>query len=291
MKQLLATLLLAFMAGAASAEVLTVCDDPNNMPFSNREQQGLENKLVALLARDLHLQVRYVWWAQRRGFARNTLAQARCDLWPGVAQGVSNMQTSQPYYRSTYVFVTRAADNLRALSLDDARLRKLRIGVEMVGYNGANTPPALALAARGLTHNVRGFMLFGDYAQPNPTATIIDAVAHGTVDVALVWGPLAGYFAPRAATTLSLEPVADEPRLPMSYNISVGLRRGETALAGKVDAALRSERGRVDALLRDYHFPRPDVARGSFAGSLARRVETSFAEASVPAAASHVQNR
>ncbi len=110
---------------AARAEVLTVCADPNNLPFSNQAQQGFENKLVNLIAADLHLEVRYEWWAQRRGFARNTLASARCDLWPGVAAGIGSMATSTPYYRSTYVFVTRRSRALSGLSLDDPRLRTL----------------------------------------------------------------------------------------------------------------------------------------------------------------------
>jgi mxaJ protein len=248
---------------AAPAHALVVCADPNNLPFSNRAGQGFENKLIELLARDLHTRVQYVWWAQRRGFARHTLTPAGCDLWPGVASGVKGLKTSHPYYRSTYVFVTRRSSHLQHLSLDDPRLKKLTIGVQLVGYDGMNTPPAQALADRGLTQNVRGFMLFGDYAQPNPPAAIIDAVGDGSIDVALVWGPFAGYFAQRAAVPLRLEPVGATGEWPMAYDIGVGVRKDEDQLRERVDTALRVERSSIGRLLRAYHVPRLPPGPGS----------------------------
>lgn len=244
---------------SARAEVLTVCADPNNLPFSNQAQQGLENKLVKLIAADLHLQVRYEWWAQRRGFARNTVASARCDLWPGVAAGIGSMATSIPYYRSTYVFVTRRSSSLAQLSLDDARLRELTIGVQMVGDDSTNTPPAHALSARGITQNVRAYMLYGDYHRPNPPAAIVRAVWQHDVEVAIVWGPLAGYFAARSPVPLRLQPV--EPQTdrgwPMSYDIAIGVRRGEADLLARVNAVLAVEHVTIARLLEQYHVPAP----------------------------------
>ncbi len=253
MRQVLRILLA--LALAAPAHGLVVCADPNNLPFSNRAGQGFENKLVTMLARDLHTDVQYVWWAQRRGFARHTLTPQGCDLWPGVARGTHGLTTSRPYYRSSYVFVTRQARDLEDLSLDDPRLRTVTIGVQLVGYEAMNTPPALALAARGITQNVRGFSLFGDYTRPNPPARIIDAVARGEVDVALVWGPLAGYFAQRSPTPLRLEPVADLADWPMSYDIALGVRTEEEDLRHRLDAALTTEEANIEALLRSYHIP------------------------------------
>ncbi len=240
---------------AAPAHSLVVCADPNNLPFSNRAGEGFENKLVDVLAHDLHTDVQYVWWAQRRGFARHTLTPEGCDLWPGVAAGAEDLKTSHPYYRSSYVFVTRRDAPLEHLTLDDPRLRTLTIGVQLVGYEATNTPPAQALAARGITRNVRGFSLFGDYTRPNPPARIIDAVARGEVDVALAWGPLAGYFAERSPTPLRLEPVEEVPDWPMSYAIAVGVRKDENELRDRLDAALTAERPRIEALLRSYHIP------------------------------------
>jgi mxaJ protein len=253
---------------AQSTHALTVCADPNNLPFSNRQEQGFENKLVAILARDLHERVEYVWWAQRRGFARHTVAQLKCDLWPGVASGIETMSTSRPYYRSTYVFATRASRSLAGLTLDDPRLRKLTVGVQLIGYDGINTPPAQALADRGLTQNVRGFMLYGDYRQPNPQAAIVQAVADGSIDVALVWGPVAGYFGRRAAVPLRLEPVRDDVTWKMSYEVSVGVSRSAPGLQQQVNAALAAEESAIAKLLASYHVP---LLASSSAVSLAAR--------------------
>ena len=187
------------LAGPAAAKDLRVCADPNNLPFSNRAGQGFENKIAEVIAQHLGETVSYTWWAQRRGFARNTLKSDLCDLWLGVASGVETLATTRPYYRSTYVFVTRADRHLNIASFDDPRLRQLRIGVQMIGNDAQNTPPTHALARRGIVDNVRGYLIYGDYRTANPPAAIIDAVAKGDVDVAVVWGPLAGYFAQRYA--------------------------------------------------------------------------------------------
>jgi len=253
-------LLLALLLGSCSRErVLKVCADPNNLPFSNRAGQGFENHLAALIARALHARLDYVWWAQRRGYVRNTLNAHECDLWPGVASSLDMLATSRPYYRSTYVFVTRAADRLEGLNLDDPRLRRLRLGVQMIGDDGANTPPAHALARRSIVTNVRGYMLYGDYRQPNPPVAIVRAVAAGEVDAGLVWGPLAGYFAARSPVGLRLEPVTpwlDDTSWPMIYDISVGVRRSDPELLNEIDRVLTSRAREIDDLLDRYHVPR-----------------------------------
>jgi mxaJ protein len=254
-------LFLALCAGTARAADLRVCADPNNLPFSNDKGQGFENKIVDLIAKDMGEEVVYTWWAQRRGYVRNTLKSGMCDLWPGVATAVDMLATSRPYYRSSYVFVTRADRHLKITSFDDLQLRKLRIGVQMVGNDAMNTPPAHALARRGIVDNVRGYMLYGDYAKPNPPAAIIDAVENGEVDVAVVWGPLAGYFAAKEPNPLTLTPVAplaDGPQWPMFFDISMGMRRGEPDFAAKIDELLVRERPAIDAILAQYHVPRLD---------------------------------
>jgi mxaJ protein len=171
---------------------------------------------------------------------------------------VDLLATSRPYYRSSYVFVTRAADPLGGLTLDDARLRHLKVGVQMIGDDGSNTPPAEALARRGAIANVRGYMVYGDYRQPNPSSRIVAAVGEGEVDVGLVWGPLAAYFAARSTVPLRLEPVTpwlDDARLPMVYDISVGVRRGDLSLLREVDTILSNRRTEIQALLRSYRVP------------------------------------
>jgi len=258
---LLATLALAGCMAKATPDVLTVCADPNNLPFSNRAGQGFENRIADIIARDMHRPVRYVWWAQRRGYVRNTLGEQKCDIWPGVASGVEMVATTRPYYRSTYVFVTRADRNLKGLTLDDPRLKKLTIGVQMVGDDAMNTPPAHALAARGMTKNVRGFMLYGDYAKPNPPADIVRAVADGKVDVSLVWGPLAGYFAKSSPVPLRIErvtPWLDNAQWPMVYDISMGVRKYDPAFQQQVETILARRKKEIAAILDRYGVPRVD---------------------------------
>jgi mxaJ protein len=169
------------------------------------------------------------------------------------------LATTQPYYRSTYVFVTRADRKLEIASFDDPQLRRLRIGVQMIGNDAQNTPPAHALARRGVFGNVRGYMIYGDYARPNPAAEILQAVDRGDIDVAIVWGPLAGYFAPRAAHPLKLAPVKpwlDGPQWPMVFDISMGVRRDDAKLKAKLDRFLDRRAPEIARLLDAYHVPR-----------------------------------
>ena len=248
----------ALLLAGCGPRPLTVCLDPNNLPFSNRAGQGFENRLAAILADELGRPLRTVWWAQRRGFVRNTVGADKCEVWPGVAAGVETLATTRPYYRSSYVFVSRAKDPLTGLSLDDPRLRGLRVGVQLVGDDGSNTPPAQALARRGLIDNVRGFMVYGDYRRPSPPAAIVRAVATGEIDVGLVWGPLAGYFARRSSVPLRLEPVTpwlDDNRWPMAFDISVGVDKDDPELREAIDAALARRRRDIDKLLADYGVP------------------------------------
>jgi mxaJ protein len=262
--------IVAAATGAAAAgprQELVVCADPNNLPFSSRAQPGFENRVSQLVAKDLGVQLRYVWWAQRRGYVRNTLTESKCDLWPGIATGVERVLPTQPYYRSTYVFVSRQSSKMDGLTLDDPRLRTALIGVQMIGNDAMNTPPAHALARRGVVQNIRGFTVYGNYERPNPPARIVEAVAKGDIDVGLVWGPLAGYFASRSNIRLQLQPVTptlDAGVWPMTYDISMGVSRAEPQLREQIDVILRKERGAIEKILDDYHVPRlPAAATGT----------------------------
>ena len=258
----LSAILVGFLicAGSAEARELRVCADPNNLPFSNAQGEGFENKIIDIIARELDATVAYTWWAQRRGFIRNTLKAGLCDVVPGTVAGMEMLRTTRPYYRSTYVFVTRA-DAPAITSFDDPALQALKIGVQLVGADGWNTPPAHALSRRGIVDNVRGYTLYGDYREPSPSSRIVNAVADGDIDVAVVWGPLGGYFARRQPVALHVEPVwpqVDGPRLPMVFDISMGVRREDTALRQEIEAAIARRRADIDAVLAAYGVPRLD---------------------------------
>jgi len=246
-------------AAASHRDHLRVCADPNNLPFSNSAEEGFENRIAHVIAADLGADVEYTWWAQRRGFIRNTLKAGLCDIVIGVPSALDMVLTTAPYYRSIYVFVSRADRALDLRSFDDPRLHDLRIGVQMIGDDGNNTPPAHALSNRHVIANVVGYTVYGNYAEPNPAARIVDAVSAGDVDVAVVWGPLAGYFAKKAAQPLALSPVTpeiDRPFLPFAYDISVGVRRGEQPFKEQIDGILTRERTTIEAILDEYGVPR-----------------------------------
>ncbi len=257
---------------AQEARSLVACEDPNNLPFSDQARDGFENKIAALLAKNLGTPLRDVWWAQRRGYVRNTLGAARCDIWLGVAGTPEGMIVTRPYYRSTYEFVTRRDRALEGLTLDDPRLKTLLVGVQMVGNDATNTPPAHALSQRGITQNVRGFMLYGDSRRPHPLGDIVDAVANGSIDVGIVWGPAAGYFASQSRVPLRLErvtPQLDGRVWPMTFDIAIGVRGGEPELRDEIDTILRQHRAAVARILDDYHVPRVDSASERNRGSSA----------------------
>jgi mxaJ protein len=254
-------LLSLLLPAAAEARELRVCADPNNLPYSNEAGEGFENKIVAILAEELDAEVTYTWWAQRRGFFRNTVQAGLCDLVPGVVFGMDGLRTSRPYYRSGYVFVTRDEGGLHVSSLDDPALRTARVGVQLVGDDGSNTPPAHALARRGIIDNVRGYMVQGDYSQASPGGAIIRAVAESDIDVAIVWGPLAAYLAAQSTVPLEIalvRPEADGPLLPMAFDISMGVRWQDQAFRDEIDTALVDRRADIDRILEDYAVPRLD---------------------------------
>jgi quinoprotein dehydrogenase-associated probable ABC transporter substrate-binding protein len=251
-------------ARAYAVTPLRVCADPNNLPFSNEAREGFENKIATLVGDQLHRPVEYTWWAQRRGFVRNTLNAGDCDLVIGTTAGMEMLSTTRPYYKSTYVFLTRHDRGLSIRSFDDSVLHHLKIGVQLIGDDFANTPPVHALANRGIITNVVGFPVYGDYAEANPTARIVDAVESGAVDVAVVWGPLAGYFAKRSPTPLDVVPVSprlDLPYLPFVFDIAMGVRRGDSTFRKQLDEIIAERQSTIDSILVSYGVPLVDVHR------------------------------
>ena len=260
----------AFLLNACASDVpsapertLRVCADPNNLPFSNEAREGFENRIAELVARSLGARLEYVWWPQRRGFVRNTLRAGTCDVVIGVPTSFELAATTRPYYRSTYVFVTRAGDPIPT-SFDDPLLKRVTVGAHLIGDDGANTPPVHALSSRGIVSNVRGYSIYGDYRSPNPPAALIAAVARGELDLAVAWGPLAGYFTQREALALVLTPVSPEidvPFLPFVFDIGMGVERENVTLLEELNTFIADHRDQIDAILADYNVPRADRRR------------------------------
>jgi quinoprotein dehydrogenase-associated probable ABC transporter substrate-binding protein len=237
-------------------KMLRVCGDPDNMPFSNRQQEGMENKIAQLLGSALGDSVVYTWWPHRRGFLRNTLSASECDVVMGVPTGYDPVLTTKPYYRSTYYIVTRADRHLDITSLDDPRLKDLRVGVGLIGEDYTNTPPAEALGKHGVTKHVIGFSMF--YDTENHPQDIVNAVAKGDIDVALVWGPVAGYFAKQSPVPLTLTPLPDTDvtaDVPFAYDVAIGVRHSDQELKTVLDSLLVEKRGAIEQILRDYGVP------------------------------------
>jgi quinoprotein dehydrogenase-associated probable ABC transporter substrate-binding protein len=263
MLRLALALVVVLSAGEAVAQEreLRVCADPDNLPFSNERLEGFENKIAELIAKELDAAVRYTWASQRRGFIRQTLKAGKCDLVMGVPSGYELVLSTKPYYRSTYVFVYAKSRNLELRSFDDPVLRQLKVGLHAFGEDGANSPPAHALARRGIARNVVGFTILN--TEENPPGKIVDAVAAGEIDVAIVWGPFAGYFTRRERVELEVVPVSsstDLPSLPFVYDMSMGVRRGEDALKERLEGILDRRRGDIQRILEAYGIPLVGVA-------------------------------
>jgi len=241
-----------------STRELRVCADPNNLPFSNERREGFENKIAELIARELNATVRYTWWAQRRGFIRNTLRAKECDVVMGVPSDFELVLPTKPYYRSTYVFLYRKDRGFDFRTLDDPILRQIKIGVHLIGDDYTNPPPAHALAGRQIISNVVGYTIYGDYRQENPPARIIEAVAAGDLDVAIIWGPLAGYFAKQQSVAMQIVAVPPDPalpRLPFVFDIALGVRKGEAAFKGELEEILHRKQAEIQTILQEYGVP------------------------------------
>jgi quinoprotein dehydrogenase-associated probable ABC transporter substrate-binding protein len=265
--QILITIFLLIFCASVVAEtppkiekpkrILHIAADPNNLPFTNDRLEGFEDKIAEIIARELDAKIEYTWHAQRRGFFRQTMKEGDADIVLGVPSHFERTLTTKSYYRSSYVFVSRKDKNLNITSLDDPRLRDLKIGVLLIGDDGVNTPPAHALASRNIITNVVGFSIYGDYAQQNPPARIIDAVAKNEIDLAIVWGPLAGYFATKESVPLALHPVTPEREGPFvfAFDISIGVKRKDKQLRDDINRVLAEKHSEIQKILNDFGVP------------------------------------
>lgn len=255
----LLALSLLMAAPALTAGTLKVCADPQQLPFSNQRQQGFENKIADLLGEELEEHVAFEWTRPSRGFVREVVNTGTCDVLIEVPVGMRGLLVTKPYYRSTYVFVTRA-DRKPLDSFDDPALRHMKIGVHALDEDF--TPPATALARRNLSSNIVAFRM-------EKPGDIIAAVADRKIDAAIVWGPVAGYYVAPYGSQLRLAPVEpelDPPMLPFTYQIAAGVRKNEPELYERVNAALIRRSRDVQKILEAYHVPLLPMPPGGKAG-------------------------
>jgi len=243
--------LLASAAGAAARE-LVVCADPDDLPYSRQDGSGFENRIAAIIAQDLRARVVYRWMPLRRGIVRKTLGAGLCDVLMGVPADPAGLATTTPYYRSSYGLVTRTAWGAPVTSFDDLRLRTSRIGVPLIGVDGAAAPPAAALARRGIVDNVAGFPVYGAVSAAQ---RVVEALAAGELEIAVGWGPAVGYYARRSTVRLDVALAPDERAASESFPIAIAVRDDAPALRDDLNAALARDRGRIDAVLAEYGVP------------------------------------
>ncbi len=237
----LALLALSAMPPIVAAGTLRVCSDPNNLPYSNQEQQGFENRIASLIASDLGETLEYFWFPQRSKFFSQTLNRGVCDVVMGVPTGMDDAAATRPYYRSTYVFVTRRASALHIDSFDDPRLRSLKIGVHILGDQDDNLPPVNALIHRGIVKNLAGYSIFGNLNEKDPPADVLRALQDGSVDV-----------------PLDVVPVAQDPKfpeIPLQFDIAIGVRGQDISLKQELDHELERRRSEIAAILQEYGIP------------------------------------
>jgi mxaJ protein len=238
--------------------LLRVCADADNLPFSNQKGEGYENKIAELIAKSWDSKLEYLWWPIRRGYFR-MLNGTYCDVIIEAPAGLDIAGSTKPYYRSGYVFVSRKGSGLEDInSLADPRLKKLRIGVNLfVSSDGEHSPPEMALSRYGVVGNLRGYNT--SYDENIRPEDIINGVAKKDVDLAIVWGPMAGYFVKKLPEPLVLTPIAAEvdsaTGYPMRYNIGMAVRRKDRALRDSLQKVLDRKGPEIQAILKEYGVP------------------------------------
>jgi quinoprotein dehydrogenase-associated probable ABC transporter substrate-binding protein len=229
---------------------LKVCADPNNLPFSDEKKEGFENKIAELMGTELGLKVDYTWFPQVIGFVRNTLRAHLCDLVMGTVAGDEIMQTTNPYYFTTYVMFYRSDKGHTLAGAEDPHLASLRLGVV------AGTPPSDLLVRHELMSHTRPYALTVDTRSESPTHEMVQDVVDGTIDVGFLWGPIAGYYRKLNDLPLTLVPLKDEPGAArMEYHIAMGVRANEAEWRRRINAAILKRQPEITTTLRQFGVP------------------------------------
>jgi quinoprotein dehydrogenase-associated probable ABC transporter substrate-binding protein len=232
-------------------KVLRVCADPRNLPFSNEAGEGFENKLAEMLAQKLGKSLAYTYYPGATGFVRNTLNAHKCDVIMGYPQGDDFVQPTNPYYRTTYVLIARKDAGLDGIdSLEDQRLRGKKIGII------AGTPPATNLAVNGLLPSIHSYPLVIDTRFDSSTDKMFRDLEAGNIDVAILWGPIGGYFAKKSQLNLNIVPLVHEKSGPrMAYRIALGVRHSDQNWKRELNRFVAENQGAINRLLSDYGVP------------------------------------
>ena len=259
---------------AAPRKAFRVCQDPNNLPFSNLKGEGIENKIAELFAKDLSLPVEYFSFPQRLAFIRNTLRfklpgeDYRCDIVMGVPQGFDQVSVTKPYYRSTYALVYakgKALDGVASgeefLKLDPAKLQSLKIGI----YD--KSPASAWLDKHKLIDQGVPYQILNADPQQYPGEIVERDLAAGKLDAAIVWGPIAGYFAKQVKTPeLVVVPLRSEPGVKFDFQMAMGVRYGEREWKQQIESLIDKRRPEITAILRDFNVPLLDLEPQAPAG-------------------------
>jgi mxaJ protein len=236
--------------GSSQAPELRICGDPDNLPFSNQKLEGFENRIAAVVAEELGAKPAYTWWPHQRGLVKNTLDTGACDVLFGVPQGLDTVLWTKPYYRTSYVLAYRRDRGYRIRSLDAPELKELRIGAYL------NTPPEESLARRGLLAKTSAYSLYFDPAgDRDRPVKLLEDLAAGTIDVAIPWGPLAGYYAKKMNVNLDIVPLQDEAGVPLGFDIAMGVKKGNREFKERLEAAIDRRAPQIRAILEDFGVP------------------------------------
>lgn len=232
-------------------KVLRVCVDPRDLPFSNEAGQGFENKLAELFAQKLGKALAYTYYPSATGFMRNTLNAHRCDVVMGMPQGDDVAQGTNPYYRTAYALVAKQGSGLETVeTLEDPRLKDKRIGIV------AGTPPATNLAINALLPNIKSYPLVVDTRYDAPAAAMMGDLEQDRIDVAVLWGPIAGYFAKQSKLAMKLTPLVKETAGPrLIYRIGMGVRHSDQQWKRLLNKLIAENQGEIERILNDYGIP------------------------------------
>jgi mxaJ protein len=240
-----------------------VCADPESLPYSNQKGEGFENKIAEVLAKDLGKELTYEFWLDRQGYLRNTINAQRCDVIIGMGSDVDTLRTSKPYYRSGYVFVYRKSSNYNIKDWDAEDLKKGIIGI--VG----ESPPTIPLRDHDLMANARPYRLQRDL-NLSPGHMIDDLVA-GKIDVAIIWGPIGGYYAKQSKEPLVVVPIPEYKSVNVKgkeeWNISVAVRKKDKDRMEMIQGALDRNQAKILKILDDYGIPHKPVVLGDKIGN------------------------